>query len=116
MGSLAPAADFTHASILHNPELLESRGLIDGSWRTAANGKTFSVFEPSTGEILGSVGDFGEEDFIAAIQSAHVAFRDFSLSTTAKERATLLTRWEQLILDNADDCKLTRAISRRITH
>lgn len=110
MGSLGISTGFAHSVALQNADLLECHGLIGGAWVAAHNDKTFPVHDPSTGKVLGLVGDFGEDDFIRAIRSAEVAYRQFSRNTTAKERAVLLQRWEQLILENADDRKKPRLV------
>lgn len=85
MGSLGISTGFAHSVALQNADLLECHGLIGGAWVAAHNDKTFPVHDPSTGKVLGLVGDFGEDDFIRAIRSAEVAYRQFSRNTTAKE-------------------------------
>jgi len=90
---------------IKNKDLFESRGLIAGEWKTAANGKTFNVYEPSSGEVLAQCSDFGLQDFKDAIDSAQSGFKRFYKSTTAKERSTMLKAWNQLILDNMEDRK-----------
>jgi succinate-semialdehyde dehydrogenase/glutarate-semialdehyde dehydrogenase len=110
MGSLGSSTEFAHGIALQNAELLDCRGLIDGAWTSANDGKTFDVYEPSTGKVLGLMSNFGEDDFIRAIRSADNAFRQFSRSTTAKERAALLTEWERLILENTNDRKFPRLV------
>lgn len=110
MGSLGSSTEFAEGITLQNAELLDGRGLIDGEWTSAKDDRTFDVYEPSTGKVLGPVSNFGEGDFIRAIHSADHAFLQFSRSTTAKERAALLTQWERLILENADDCKVSNMV------
>lgn len=53
--------------------LLRSKAWVGGSWVSAANGATFPVYNPSTGEKLTDVADFGEGDAEAAIREAHRA-------------------------------------------
>ncbi|KAH7347013.1 aldehyde dehydrogenase domain-containing protein [Pyrenochaeta sp. MPI-SDFR-AT-0127] len=86
-----------------NSGLFDIRGLVGGSWRLATNNKTFSVYEPSSGQVLAQCSDFGHQDFIDAIEVAEAGFREFSASTTAKERGTLLRRWYDLIMANVND-------------
>ena len=45
--------------------------LIGGRERDAAEGKTFPVEDPSTGEILCEVADASPEDGMAALDAAH---------------------------------------------
>lgn len=89
---------------IQSRELLETRGLIAGEWRSAKDNKTFPVYEPSSGDVLRQCSDLGHDDFLEAIDSAHVGYREFSKSTTAKERGALLRRWHELMMANVEDC------------
>lgn len=89
---------------LKSPELLLSSGLVGGQWRSAADGKTFPVFDPSTGQVLHDCADLGKQDFIDAIDSAEKGTRNFCENTTAKERGAVLRRLYDLILGNEEDC------------
>lgn len=90
---------------LRRPSLFDSQGLIAGNWKSASGNKTFEVTEPSSKKILGRCADFGSEDFIEAIESAYEGYKNFSANTTAKERGTILRKWNDLILQNLEDCK-----------
>ncbi|MBR7888163.1 NAD-dependent succinate-semialdehyde dehydrogenase [Marinomonas sp. A79] len=87
---------------LSQPSLLKSQSYINGEWVAAASGETFSVSNPSTGEHLIDVADLGATETTLAVEAAEKAQKAWQ-ATTAKERATLLRRWNQLILDNQDD-------------
>jgi len=84
--------------------LLESRGLVAGQWKTAPNG-TFDVYEPSSGEVLGQVANFGHDDFVQAIDAAYDGYKIFYDGTTAKERAEILLKWYAAMEENAEDRK-----------
>lgn len=86
---------------LKNASLFDTQGLIAGSWKSA--GKTFPVIEPSTGDVLAECSNFGKQDFVDAIESAHDGYQKFSSSTTAKERGTILRKWNDLIVQNSED-------------
>lgn len=90
---------------ISKPSLLETRGLIAGDWRDGPDGKTFPVIEPSTGDVLRHCSNFAHSEFVEAIDCADKGFRQFSSSTTAKERATMLRKWYELIMENVEDCK-----------
>lgn len=60
--------------------------------------------EPATSTVLGQVSDCTLEDFKKAIRSAHDAQIKFNDSTTGAQRGALLRRWNDLILQNIDDC------------
>jgi succinate-semialdehyde dehydrogenase / glutarate-semialdehyde dehydrogenase len=68
--------------------------LIDGQWVTS--NKTFSVTDPATGAEVATVPDLGAEDTVRAIDAAAQALPAWS-AKTAKERATILKRWFDLI-------------------
>lgn len=87
-----------------NKYLFETRGLVAGSFKAAADSKSFPVYEPSSGNILQQCSDFGRQDFVDAIDVADQGYRNFWSSTTAKERGGLLRRWYEQILENVDDC------------
>lgn len=89
---------------LRDPSLLDSRGLINGKFRRAPNEKTFPVYEPATGQVLYPCANFDREDFAEAINIAHAGYIAFNESTTAKGRGQMLHRWNDLILENLNDC------------
>ncbi len=73
--------------------------LVDGEWVGAA--KTFPVTNPATGEEIATVPDLGAADAARAIDAAAKAFPAWS-AKTAKERATILKRWFDLITAETD--------------
>lgn len=106
MGSIVNGIHASSIQIpIKNKALFDSRGLIAGTWRNAEFNKTFPVYEPSSGELLGHCSDFSQKDFVEAIESANKGYEQFSFSTTAKERAAILKRWYELIMENVEDCK-----------
>ncbi|TPE55265.1 NAD-dependent succinate-semialdehyde dehydrogenase [Maribrevibacterium harenarium] len=89
-------------ALLTNPALLKSQSYVNGTWVNAVSGATFPVTNPATGEVIIEVADLGAADTEQAVAAADNALKAWQ-DTTAKERATLLRRWNQLILDNQDD-------------
>jgi succinate-semialdehyde dehydrogenase/glutarate-semialdehyde dehydrogenase len=87
---------------LKDPTLLRQQCYIDGQWRDAQNGRTAAVTNPATGAVLGTVPMMGADETRAAIAAAAAAFPAWA-ARTAKDRATLLRRWHDLMLANADD-------------
>lgn len=87
--------------------LLDGRGFIAGEWQKASNDATFDVYEPSSGEVLAKVANFGHTDFVNAIDAAYEGYREFYNGTTAKERGEILLRWYEAIEKNQEDCKFT---------
>ncbi len=75
---------------------------IDGSWLASATGAKTNVDNPATGEILGTVPKLGVAETRAAIEAANKAFPAWS-KKTGKERAAVLRRWFDLMMENRDD-------------
>jgi aldehyde dehydrogenase (NAD+) len=77
--------------------------LIDGAWRSASSGETFTTFDPSTGEPIGEVARGGAEDVHRAVLAARRAFDDSWFDSTPLERSRLLTRIKDHILEREDE-------------
>ena len=84
---------------LKDPSLLETRAYIDGKW--VENGMTFPVENPSTGEVVAQVTDLGA-NIDPAIEAAYEAKRGWA-AKSGKERADILRRLFDLMVENADD-------------
>src|SRR5688500_1679398 len=95
---LAPAAGFR----LEDPGLLRQQCYVNGAWLDAPDGATLPVRNPASGSQLGTVPAFDAAATEKAVSAAHAAFPPWA-AKTAKERAILLRRWHDLILQNADD-------------
>ncbi|EAZ99838.1 NAD-dependent succinate-semialdehyde dehydrogenase [Marinobacter sp. ELB17] len=87
---------------LKNPELLRDRAYINGQWTAARSGKTFDVTNPANGEHLANVPDMDETDTRIAIESAETAWPAWR-SAPAKERAKILRKWFDLLMENQED-------------
>lgn len=87
---------------LKDPSLFRQQGLIDGVWCDADNGKTIKVVNPATGNIMGTVPEMGGDETRRAIESAKAAMPAWA-GKTAKERANILRKWHDLMLENTDD-------------
>jgi succinate-semialdehyde dehydrogenase/glutarate-semialdehyde dehydrogenase len=85
---------------LNDPTLLETRSFINGEWAEAD--KTYDVVNPATGETVASVADFGRDGVKQAIDAAYAVQKDWA-ALTAKERADILLKWHDLILENQED-------------
>src|SRR4029079_2285284 len=71
-----------------------TQALIDGEWVNSAN--TFPVYDPATGAEIATVPNLGAKDATRAIDAAARALPGWS-AKTAKERATILKRWFDLV-------------------
>ncbi len=85
---------------LNDPTLLETRSFINGEWAEAD--KTYDVVNPATGETVASVADFGRDGVKKAIDAAYDVQKDWA-ALTAKERADILLKWHDLMLENQED-------------
>ncbi len=84
---------------LKDPSLLRSDAYINGSWAPADSKTTFRVTDPSTGAILADVADLGLAETKRAIEAADSALPAWRAKTAA-ERAGVLRRWYELLLEN----------------
>ena len=87
---------------LKDASLFRQQAYIDGTWLDADSGLTIKVNNPATGEIIGSVPKMGAVETRRAIEAADRALPAWR-SLTAKERATRLRRWFDLLMENQDD-------------
>ncbi|OXS14367.1 succinate-semialdehyde dehydrogenase (NADP(+)) [Zobellella denitrificans] len=85
-----------------NRNLVKDAGHINGQWRQADSGATISVYNPATGELLGRVPDMGVDETRAAIDAASQALAGWS-ALNPKERARLLRRWFDLIIEHKEE-------------
>ena len=87
---------------LNDEKLLRQQCYIDGAWADADSGETLEVTNPATGEALGSIPKMGEAETRRAIEAANAAMPAWR-AKTAKERAQILRRWFDLMMENQDD-------------
>ncbi|MGX9311845.1 NAD-dependent succinate-semialdehyde dehydrogenase [Pantoea ananatis] len=90
---------------LKNPDLLQTRCLINGEWVQAQDRGVIEVNNPATGDIIASVPAMSALDTTNAIKSAQTAFIGWR-QLAAKERTALLRRWFDLIVSHIDDLAL----------
>ncbi|KAF0674551.1 NAD-dependent succinate-semialdehyde dehydrogenase [Profundibacterium mesophilum] len=88
--------------LLKDPELLVERAYLGGTWTDAKDGKTFEVRNPARGDVIANVADLGRPQIAEAIELAQKAQKDWA-ARPAKERAAVLRRWFDLMIENADD-------------
>lgn len=87
---------------LKNPDLLKQQVFIDGLWMDAADGKSFAVTNPATGETIAQVPSVSTEQVERAVQAAEAALNAWK-NMTAKERSVLLRKWFDLMVANQED-------------
>jgi succinate-semialdehyde dehydrogenase / glutarate-semialdehyde dehydrogenase len=91
--------------------LLLDKGYVGGTWSEADGGGTFPVVDPATGHELARVPRMGADETRRAIDSARDAYPSWR-ATLAKERAGILRRWSDLMLEHRDDLALLLTIEQ----
>jgi succinate-semialdehyde dehydrogenase/glutarate-semialdehyde dehydrogenase len=90
------------ADELRERGLLREACFIAGRWITSDTNDVMPVDDPATGDVIGAVPSLGVNETRQAIRAAADALPTWR-AHTAKERATLLRRWHDLILSNQED-------------
>lgn len=89
----------------------ETRLLIDGEFRPAADGATFDTIAPRDGRLIASVSAASDIDVDAAVRSAAAAFESGVWSRSdRRHRQRVLLRLAELMLENLDELALLEAI------
>ncbi|GJG97859.1 NAD-dependent succinate-semialdehyde dehydrogenase [Cupriavidus pauculus] len=87
---------------LNDTSLLRTQCLIGGEWIAARDGRTIGVQNPADGASLATVPRLGVDEVRQAIEAAHRALPAWR-ARTGKERAAILRRWYELVVEHADD-------------
>ncbi|MFD2858208.1 aldehyde dehydrogenase family protein [Seohaeicola zhoushanensis] len=87
--------------MLKDASLLRQAALIGSDWIAAGDG-AIAVTNPATGDVIGHVPNLGAAETNAAIAAAKAAQTSWA-ARTAKDRAVILRRWYDMIVENADD-------------
>lgn len=87
---------------LKNPSLLRQLCLVDGQWVAATDARQIAVTNPANGDVIAHVPSLSGVDAERAVAAADRAFTSWS-KLAAKQRAALLRRWFDLMVENADD-------------
>lgn len=87
---------------LNNQSLFRQQCYIDGQWCIADNGETIQVTNPANSEVVATVPKMDVAETraaLAAAEKAQVGWR----SMLAKDRANILRRWFELMMENQED-------------
>lgn len=87
---------------LRNMSLWKSQAYVNGNWIESKTGNSFEVKNPANGKLLGKVPDMNGDDTVAALESANLAFKEWS-KTTGKERGIVLRKWYELLVKNKEE-------------
>lgn len=86
---------------LEDPTLFKTENYVNGKWIDGSAGH-IEVLNPANGTLVAKTVNGSAENACDAIEAAAVAFKSWS-KMPAKERASYLRKWHDLILENADD-------------
>jgi succinate-semialdehyde dehydrogenase / glutarate-semialdehyde dehydrogenase len=95
----------TSLADLKRKDLLQTTGYINGEWVSSKTSTTFDVVNPANLEKLVTLPEMTAADVDAAVNAAHGAFKSYA-ATSARQRARWMRKWNDLILENADDLAL----------
>ena len=87
---------------LTDNDLLKTGAYINGQWVASDNGDTLSVTNPATGEEIARVASCGTSETRRAIEAAQTAQMKWR-QTSIKERAVILRKWFNLMMENQED-------------
>lgn len=106
-------ADITFAQWQERAQSLaiESRAFIDGQYRDAASSERFDCISPVDGRVLAQVASCDAADADAAVAAARRVFEAGTWSRMAPaKRKSILIRFSQLLLDNAQELALLETL------
>jgi len=95
-------ADDSFLASLKDASLFREANLIGGVWTGASGGARVEVRNPATGALLGTVPAFGAVETAQAIAAAKKVQPEWR-TKTAKERARILRRLFDLMMENQED-------------
>ncbi|KAI6780091.1 uncharacterized protein J7T54_004223 [Emericellopsis cladophorae] len=89
-------------SALSEPSLILAKAYINGQWVDSESNRTFEVFNPATGELLGACPESTTDDLQSAIQAAAKAFPLWR-AQSGRMRGRYLRKLSDLILQHKSD-------------
>jgi succinate-semialdehyde dehydrogenase/glutarate-semialdehyde dehydrogenase len=87
---------------LKDETLFRQQCYIGGEWVGADDGAVVEVNNPATQQVIGSIPKLGTDETRRAVEAADAAWPAWR-AKTAKERAGVLRRWYELMLENQED-------------
>jgi succinate-semialdehyde dehydrogenase/glutarate-semialdehyde dehydrogenase len=87
---------------LKDETLFRQECYIGGEWVGADDGAVVEVNNPATQEVIGTIPKLGTNETRRAIEAADAAWPTWR-AKTGKERAAVLRRWYELMLENQED-------------
>jgi succinate-semialdehyde dehydrogenase/glutarate-semialdehyde dehydrogenase len=95
-------AEIAQGVFLKDPKLFRQQCYVDGQWIDADAKRTIPVNNPADNSVIGTIPALSTVETRRAIEAANRAFPAWR-AKTGKERANILRKWFQLMLENQDD-------------
>lgn len=89
-------------NLIKNDKLINNQLFINNQWTDGAGDRTFDVFNPFDGKLLGKVEDGGLKETEMAIDAAYATLANWQ-SLAATDRSRILKGWYHLVLENQED-------------
>jgi succinate-semialdehyde dehydrogenase/glutarate-semialdehyde dehydrogenase len=96
---------------LRDMSLFREQAFVGGRWESAASGQVKQVFNPATGQVIGTIPNLGAAETRRAIEAAEKALPDWR-GRTAKERAQFLRKWFELLMANQEDLAVLMTVEQ----
>lgn len=96
---------------LNDRHLLRELAYVGGRWIAGRHGKSFEVRDPATSTTLTSVASLDEDQTTEAIAAAHHALPGWR-NMLPQQRAIVLRRWHNLILEAREDLALIMTLEQ----
>jgi aspartate-semialdehyde dehydrogenase len=106
-----PRSGDKSSNLLHDASLWREDAYVDGAWCAAEGDARFDVTDPADGARLASVASLGAAQSRTAVEAAQAAFPDWSMSLP-QERAQILRRWYDLIVEHREDLALIMTLEQ----
>jgi len=87
---------------LSDSKLFRQQCYVDGQWADADSGETIDVTNPANGAVIGTIPKMGAAETRRAIAAAEAAQKEWKL-LTGKERAAILRKWFELMMEHQED-------------
>ena len=88
-------------AMLKDPSLLAEKAYSHGEW-IDGDGGTFEVRNPANGAVVANVADMSRAQVASTVAAAEAAQKEWA-KWTGKERAAVLRKWFDLMIENQDD-------------
>ena len=87
---------------LSDSKLFRQQCYLNGQWADADSGETIDVTNPVDNSVIGTIPKMGAAETRRAIEAAEVAQKEWR-KLTGKERAAILRKWFDLMMENQED-------------